>query len=857
MVDATLILRKILDMAGGPDQQGYVLAHEIDGVSVPAQIDAGRATYAVVRPETELGLRRSIVRSQGAPFIALVPGDLAERLPADVVRRARGGRVFPLDLGTMLALFLGIPIAATDDEDLLQLAFQHLEDLQGWLAHNTRPTVIERRLLDEMLLDVCVGERIRRMSPGEILADWLRRRPAFPAPVQKLVRLMLPTLHATEGRILAWALADPARLDALVVHGALLAIEGAHGERVWGLLRAAVDDKELAVTEGVFRATLLGMVREALDQLQDEAGPLLTRAENIARGVFHTSVLAQSTLLPLGFANRCTTLAQAAARGEAIPSNEIAWLRSHRAASSHAKEIAVVENLARLSRWLEAPLALAKEVPSAIERYQREGAFADVAAAVLSRALAATADLHGEAGVVLGRYRKRRDEENRAFAELLAAGYVKALHAEGVTTLPKVWKDVVLADPAARERKMGQGGLFLAVLDGCSYPVFLEVLTDLRLVSPSLGLAASGFAPARGLPALSLLPTITGHARSALFLGEIPNDPWMPELVAREAESSTDPARFARNAVLAGRSRRLFLKGELGDGGAALRQAIQGPTDLVAAVFNAVDDQIGSANTGARLRVRPEDIGGFLPALKSALEAGRRILITSDHGHTPFWSKDDRVGVSTPARWCELPGASSPPEGFIEIALDGLGGSPGRKAFAWKTGVYQGTPQVGFHGGCSLEEMVVPLAWLVPDGVPAFEPAWWYAGAAARAPEPRAAVPAPAVVMPAAPARPPPVQHDLFSEVGLLAARIAEVALPETVLAQLDSAERAALVLVAQNQAVRSSVLAARLGKPGPRVPGFMTALHRKLHGAGAARFRQQGLDSGEVQYLYVPPESA
>jgi len=45
--------------------------------------------------------------------------------------------------------------------------------------------------------------------------------------------------------------------------------------------------------------------------------------------------------------------------------------------------------------------------------------------------------------------------------------------------------------------------------------------------------------------------------------------------------------------------------------------------DVVAAVFNAVDDQIGSSNTGATVKLAPENITAFKPALRAALKAGR------------------------------------------------------------------------------------------------------------------------------------------------------------------------------------------------------------------------------------------
>ena len=59
-----------------------------------------------------------------------------------------------------------------------------------------------------------------------------------------------------------------------------------------------------------------------------------------------------------------------------------------------------------------------------------------------------------------------------------------------------------------------------------------------------------------GLPALSPLPTVTSHARGAIFLGELPNDPLVAETVFRDQdEAKTDKARFNQNAALGARSR--------------------------------------------------------------------------------------------------------------------------------------------------------------------------------------------------------------------------------------------------------------------------------------------------------------
>ena len=160
------------------------------------------------------------------------------------------------------------------------------------------------------------------------------------------------------------------------------------------------------------------------------------------------------------------------------------------------------------------------------------------------------------------------------------------------------------------------------------------------------------------------LPTITSHARGAIFLGELPNDPLVAETVFRDQdEAKTDKARFNQNAALDGRTRRLFLKGDLDDGGQGLLKTLQDESiAVVAVVFNAVDDQIGSSNTGATVRLLPEDIMGFKPSLRAAVRAGRHVLVTADHGHSPFIDKSLRAGAGNAPRYVAIGNGETSPE---------------------------------------------------------------------------------------------------------------------------------------------------------------------------------------------------
>jgi hypothetical protein len=265
-------------------------------------------------------------------------------------------------------------------------------------------------------------------------------------------------------------------------------------------------------------------------------------------------------------------------------------------------------------------------------------------------------------------------------------------------------------------------------------------------------------------------------------------------------------------------------------------------------VFNAVDDQIGSSNTGAMVRLSASDITAFRPSLQRAIQSGRHVLVTADHGHSPYIDKQLRVGVGSTPRFLPLSKHDPVPDGFMEIDVGGLGGTPGRRAFAWRMGAYLGAPQVGFHGGCGLEEMVVPLAWLCRDGLQADEPPWWFAQAVTSEPPramqaPRAAEPP---LLTPLPSQPPP-QTTLFDP----ASRAAVLPIPAELLARLNDDEKAVLVLLQENGTARASELAERLKKNPVRLNGLMRTLRRTLHGASTNLFSDELLPTGETLYRY------
>jgi hypothetical protein len=855
---AQILLRRLLEQSSGATEFTYTLVIDSEGLEdLPREISIAKGSFAVHRAATELGLRQLLWKAKGAPLIAVLPEALALRIQKspDLLRRASDQRVHALSVNDVLEVLLRHRVVGADAQYMQQLALEHVDKLGIALSRRTLPTVVDRRLLTELLVDVSVGEHFRTQTPAELLAGWITEPPQWSANVSQLVREALPTMHGDEGRVLAWALEDEARLRLVVVRGAVLTVEAEVPKVVWGELWKAAHEPPSEMDRRILRRVVSTLAEATLAVLGDGANSLLTEADRLARESLPVGSLATSRVLPLAFQDRARELAQRAAQGHAVPISEVVWLETHRAARMHRAELVILEGLARLSRYLDQPFISNVDIREQVIAYQRDGAFADLAAAQLRRALAGSANYHREAQTVLTKVRERRDRANREFAETLAAGYEAALHHPDLVPLHRLWKRVVA--PVWQTNSDSVTGIFLVVLDGCSYPVFLELLYALAQDSNfPVGIRADVEGRVAGIPALAPLPTITSHARGAIFLGELPNDPLVAETVFRDQdEAKTDKARFKQNAALGNRSRQLFLKGDLADGGQALLTALAEPgIEVVAAVFNAVDDQIGSSNTGASVRLRPEDIMAFKPSLQAAIRAGRRVLVTADHGHSPFVDKSRRVGSGKAPRYLGLGPSDAAPDGFLEIDVGGLGGPPQRRAFAWSAGVYLGNPQVGFHGGCGLDEMVVPLVWLEREGLQADEPAWWYGpGAIVERPEVRPVPPPIITPIPTELPAPKP-QMSLFDPNDKAEA----LGLPATLLEKLSIDEKTVLVLLRENGTARATELAERLRKNPGRFKGLMATLRRTLHAEGVVFFTDEVLPTtGDILYRYQPPPSS
>ncbi|MEQ1564048.1 MAG: BREX-2 system phosphatase PglZ [Myxococcota bacterium] len=849
-MNAAPLLKHLIERTGGPAASPLLLVLEGEGLeSLPEKLDTSAGPYLVARSDTELGLRRLVWAANGAPLIAVVPPELARRLPADLVHGARNQRVQALETGEVLSVLLRRKVQASDEDWFQRLVLDHVDRLVDALDRRTLPTVVTRRDLGELLVDVTLGEVLRNTPTPRLLAEWIEAPPNLDAGHLRLLREdALPRLHGDEGVLLAWALGSSAStLEHLLVTGLVLTVDvdvAQIPDGVWGGLRSSdALRKHFQGDADWLRTALVRLATGGADALGASAGPWLAKAEAIARKQFPLATVCTSPVLPLAFDDRAAAVAKQASRGVPIQSSELDWLRSHKAAPLRQPELDLLQWVARLSRYLALLLGTPTTTGEWVEQYLRHDAFADLAAAELQAALGRSSSLHEPAEKVLRQWERWRNERNEAFAGWLGADYERRLH-DHVVPVYRVSKDLVAPKISAGER------IYLVVLDGCSVPVFLSLLHELAGDGAiPIGLGADG----RLDGGLALLPSITSHSRGALFAGRVPEDPFRNEGEWQQVERTTDPSRFAQNQSLGNVGRKLFLKGDLAQP-APLLAALNDPgLPLVAVVFNAVDDAISSHNTGSALRVAARDVRYLVPSLQQALRSGRKVLVTADHGHTRSLRPDGRVGNGEASRFVALGAGDPVPEGFVEVEVGSLGGGRGRLAFAWRMNTWLGGPHLGYHGGCSLEELVVPMAWLVQGGQAALEPGWWHdlPYAAAEPASSRAPEKVPEKAAEKAP-EPAPAQLGLLSTTDRLAPLLA--AYPTLGLSDLplDPDERAVLVLLHQNERVSLREVHLKIGRPQGRIPGFMSNLRKKLAKHGSPLFEAKPTAEGSESYVWT-----
>lgn len=446
------------------------------------------------------------------------------------------------------------------------------------------------------------------------------------------------------------------------------------------------------------------------------ARDVLEQAEALCGDLGWAEGAAASDFLPAGLRARVAAFAAAIDSAAAAPSARasqmvdaaLAEVEAHGARSTfaHSRDTAIMA--ARLVRWLSEVTTPAGGLTAAIQSYAADGAWAE-------RALGDIWDGDTDRGLAQA-YRSLAHavQALRRKQDAAAAAHLTGALAVDDTVLPVESLLSKLVVPlAAHER------VLLIVLDGMSVPTAVELAADL----PARGWTelVRDNTRRRGA-ALAALPTITEFSRTSLFAGEL-----------LAGNQQIEKSRFV--SAVGGI---VFHKDDLrSDAGHALPPAV---TDAIAdpgrkivgVVLNTIDDALASADVDA-LRWSLRSVANLDSLLAAAQEAGRIVILTSDHGHIVERGSELRSVPQASARW-RAPDTGPATADELLVTGPRVLAPGGSAVLAVSDGVRYTSKKAGYHGGASLAELTIPILVAKPRGVddpagwveaPPQEPTWW------------------------------------------------------------------------------------------------------------------------------------
>jgi len=707
--------------AGDPDTHDLVLVCDHPALAEPSPAaKLGSRTWRI-RPVTgELTLRDALL--EAGALIALVPESF--RPPMDLVGRAWLNRIVRVRPRDIVAALSKRPCEPVSDESLakaIEAVLPKLQAMEGlWSVGGT---VSKREIRNVLLgLQIGAGSRLDRDTPDALLTRWILDGP----PQVTTPELLLEALRQEHGRLgewLAWAVSE-GRLEELVAAGALAGSpEGtALMPEIPGLTGASYRQRVRSLVEQALRA--------AWAKDSSRCRELLAVAEG--RTATLSPQLAPNHPLLAGLAKRYLVEAlEAAAAGRPEDDARLEALSTNLHRDAHKRARPLVRNLSRLARFVQTvPVPEQRTLKGWASIARDHLAWSDLAYRRARRELGdAGPSFTPAAKKVLRTYVEHRDALNIAFGQWLASSWATVA---GRVDMRQPFALQHLSRLVLRPLLDQGQRVLLLVLDGCDLASFTDLIE----------LAADEHEVAIGLPPLedpdlahslrqgnawrtllAPLPTVTSHSRRALFAGDIPASTALDATEEAAANASNDKLAFRENPTLGAIPRTLLLKGDVGELGEAVQAALRGPSKLVAVVLNDIDDALASKETTSMPEWRLGALGaGAVNWLKEALENEWTVVVTADHGHTPYVARHRKLaGAGAGGRI-----AAQAMEGTVTLNAGPLPHAPLHLLTGF--GSWRGSQRRGWHGGVSLEEVFVPLAFLKKGPVheDCFDrPSWW------------------------------------------------------------------------------------------------------------------------------------
>lgn len=485
---------------------------------------------------------------------------------------------------------------------------------------------------------------------------------------------------------------------------------------------------------GAWGEAAVSLVRRAhgLSGDEDTGRPRwANRAEAILESDLDALALAvNSDVLPRGFEQRLEaagtallglleerTDETARSAGEAVRSLGQHIRQDGAREQERVDRVRMAERIAR--RWGRGePTRGTKDLAGAAQSFATDGAWLDRARETLGQGESGQA-LPRVYATMIERLDRERAERDLHFAKLLSGwSALKAGERAPLLPIERVLDAIVV--PVAEQQRV-----LLIVLDGWSLPISLRLLEDLR----EPGWERLGPAESEHPVVVAALPSVTTASRASLLCGrlavggqDVERAGWEEHQGLREVSHRT-PARLFHRADLGTTDGRIA-----GD----VRNAIlDADVQVVGVVVNAVDEHL---DRGGQLRLAAglDGLRPVGPLLDSAMEAGRVVVLVSDHGHVvqagPRVTRPEGGGE----RWRPEP----PPAADGEVHIRGprvLMGKGSVVLPATEELRYISVQKHGYHGGATPQEVLCPLAVLAPPGkavagwsaLPSLEPWWW------------------------------------------------------------------------------------------------------------------------------------
>lgn len=704
----------------------------------------GEETYRVVQCDSPLAMR--VALQEDDPHVTakvLLTNLPQEQIGADILVRLARRKFYPINNWQIIQEHFQ---ARVIDPRVTEHSWmgERLVELAPMEGYPPVPSgVLDAETAWGILLEREIGLAVARPDLVALLKwsmdeDNAERYRQAPEPFQRAAKEWIEQFAGPAADAVLACVQANARPDALPVGLAMAVVfssqAGGQLDKAAGRVEKFVGDAEL--TEPIahrWYSAATEVVRLHLPDAKVRAS-WLQRADEILKVVQADEHAYLSRTSPAGFDQRLARygLAVAAtlsakfseapepvneAYREIFEHDQAQWDRSSR-------RLQRVEMSARLLRWLahgqKAGEAEAGTLAEAARDHALAGGFVDWARNTLrgGDSVRALADCYM---LLDAKISQVKEQQNRRFAELL-----RDWTAAGSTLHEPMPVERVLADlvgPLA-----AHAPILVLVIDGMSFAVFRELVE--YVTRQDWGeIRRDGGGPI--LPAIAALPSVTEVCRTSLLCGTL-----------RSGHSGDEKSGFAEHPALVAQCRGgvppvLFHKDALGGAGeeslaaAVLKEIESTRRRVVGVVINAVDDHLLK---GDQLDIRwtGEEIKVLSTLLYEAKAAGRLVIMTSDHGHV-LDQKTQQRSHEGGDRWRAAEG--KPADDEVLIAGKRVVMPSNRRLIAlWSEKVRYGMKKNGYHGGATMQEMVVPLAVLsarddLPDGwiePPADTPDWWF-----------------------------------------------------------------------------------------------------------------------------------